>query len=153
MLLLKNILGKSSLFIVKEGSMNPTLADGDLLLVRSAIKPLVRGSIVIANVPSESSETQVKRVVGLPKDRILFEDSLLFINDEYCPENYLAGLPQTVGLKRLEWRLGQDEYFLLGDNRSRSVDSRQYGPVGAEFIHAQVLVRLWPLRRGMRMGG
>jgi signal peptidase I len=152
MLLLKNLLGKFSLVIVREGSMTPTLADGDILLVRSVIKPLARGSIVIANVPSESSRTQVKRVVGLPKESIVFEDSLLFINDEICPENYLGGLPQTVGLERLEWHLGPEEYFLMGDNRSRSVDSRQYGPVNAKSILAQVRWRLWPISRSMKLG-
>ena len=152
MLLLKNLLEKFSLVIVREASMAPTLADGDILLVRSAIKPLARGSIVIASVPSESSGTLVKRVVGLPKDRIVFEDSRLFINDEYCPENYLGGLPQTVGLERLEWYLRPNEYFLMGDNRSRSVDSRQYGPVGAQSILARVLVRLCPVRGGIQLG-
>jgi signal peptidase I len=152
MILLKNLLGKFSLVVVREGSMNPTLADGDILLVRSAIKPLACGSIVIASVSSDDPGTQVKRVVGLPNDHIVFEDSMLFINDEFYPENYLGGLPQTVGLERLEWQLGPDEYFLLGDNRSRSVDSRQYGPVHANSILAQVRLRLWPLNRSMKLG-
>ena len=150
MLLLKSLLGKHFLVVVSETSMNPTLAHGDVLLVRHLQKPLARGNLVIADIPLQNPNIQVKRVVGLPRDRVVFEDSSLFINDEFYPENYLGGLPQTVGLSRAEWRLGLNEYFLLGDNRSRSVDSREYGPVPAESILAQALLRVWPLNNGMR---
>ena len=151
MLFLKSLFTKHFLVAVREASMTPTLAHGNILLVRSDQEPLVRGSLVIADIPLQDPNIQVKRVVGLPSDRVLFEDSSLFINDEFYPEPYLGGLPQTVGLERAEWRLGPNEYFLLGDNRSRSVDSRQYGPVPAEAILAQVRVRLWPLGGGMRV--
>jgi len=131
--------------------MNPTLVHGDVLLVRYVQKPLARGTLVIADIPLQDPNIQIKRVVGLPSDRVVFEDSSLFINDKFYPENYLGGLPQTVELSRAEWRLGLNEYFLLGDNRSRSVDSRQYGPVLTDSILAQVRLRLWPLGGGMRV--
>lgn len=151
MLLLKGLLGNHFLVVVREDSMNPSLSNGDVLLVRRIERPLERGSLVIADIPRQEPHTQIKRVVGLPGERIVFEDSSLFIDDEFYPENYLGGLPQTVGLERDEWRLGSEEYFLLGDNRSRSVDSRKYGPVPAVSILAQVRFRLWPLDGGIRV--
>ncbi len=131
--------------------MTPTLAHGDVLLVRDDQKKVARGTLVIADVPEQESNIQVKRLIGLPGDRIVFEDSSLFINDELYCEPYLGGLPQSIGLERAEWRLGSNEYFLLGDNRSRSVDSRRYGPVTREAILARVRMRLWPLRGGVRV--
>ena len=131
--------------------MTPTLDDGDILLVRAAQKSVARGAVVIADVPGLESNIQVKRLVGLPCDRIVFEDSMLFINGAIHSEPYLSGLPHTVGLERMEWNLGSNEYFLLGDNRSRSVDSRRYGPVQVEAILANARWRLWPLKRGFRL--
>ena len=96
--------------------MTPTLDDGDILLVRTLEKPVARGAVVIADVPGFESNIQVKRLVGLPSDRIVFEDSMLLINGAIHSEPYLAGLPQTVGLERMEWNLGSNECFLLGDN-------------------------------------
>ena len=61
--------------------MTPTLDDGDILLVRAAQKSVARGAVVIADVPGLESNIQVKRLVGLPCDRIVLEDSMLFIND------------------------------------------------------------------------
>lgn len=148
---LKRLLPNHSLGIVKEASMSPTLDDGHLVLTRAAKKPPGRGCIVVAEVPLPSSGIHVKRVVGLPGERVAFEDSSLFINDEFYPEAYLGGLPQTVGLERGEWKLGPDEYFLLGDNRSRSVDSRRYGPVKGGAILATVWMRLWPVTGGFRV--
>ena len=131
--------------------MTPTLDDGDILLVRTLQKPVARGAVVIADVPGFESNFQVKRLVGLPCDRIVFEDSMLLINGAIHSEPSLADLPQTVGLERMEWNLGSNEYFLLGDNRSRSVDSRQYGPVQVAAILAHARWRLWPLKRGFRL--
>ena len=148
---LRILLGKHSLVVVRESSITPTLANGDVLLVRDDQKKVARGTLVIADVPEQVSNIQVKRLIGLPGDRLVFEDSSLFINDEFYSEPYLGGLPQSVGLERAEWRLGPNEYFLLGDNRSRSVDSRRYGPVSGEAILARVRLRLWPLRSGVRV--
>ena len=77
--------------------MTPTLDDGDILLVRAVLKPVARGTVVIADVPGLESNIQVKRLVGLPCDRIVFEDSTLFINGAIHSEPYLSGLPHTVG--------------------------------------------------------
>ena len=126
--------------------MEPSLHDGDLLLVRRPRAAPLRGSIVIIDTPRDNG-WQVKRVVGLPGERVTFDDGLLFINDVHHTEPYLGGLPAYLGLDRTSFPVGDDRYFVLGDNRAHSSDSRSFGPIAANRIVGIVIARLWPLVR------
>ena len=134
-----------SLFIVRGASMEPSLYDGDLLLVTASRLAPRRGRMVIIDTPRENGPRwQVKRVVGLPGDSLAFEDGLLFINGIQHPEPYLRRLPAYLGLDRTSFQVGDGRYFVMGDNRAHSEDSRAFGAIGASLIAGVVAARLWP---------
>lgn len=133
--------------------MTPTLRHGDYLLTRRIFAdtgPPLRGDIVVvsAGTPERS---QVKRIIGLPREHIALTDGMLFIDGMRLAEPYLNGLPPYLGLDESSWRLGADEYFVMGDNRARSSDSRAYGPVRAQQIEARAVCRLFPPSRWGRL--
>jgi signal peptidase I len=130
--------------------MEPTLFDGDVLLVVRAGGELARGSLVVVQPPivkQGRGSAQIKRVVGLPRELIQFDQGSLLINGKPYPEPYLGGLPQVLGLEASRWELGPGEWFLLGDNRAHSDDSRIYGPVSAVAVEGVVVLRVWPPSR------
>ena len=143
-----SIVSWPSLFIVRGASMEPSLYDGDLLLVRKPRRALRRGSMVIMDTPRENGPRwQVKRVVGLPGDSLVFEDGLLFVNGVPHAEPYLRGLPAYLGLDKLSFDVGKGHYFVLGDNRAHSKDSRSFGAIDAKRIVGIFVARLWPFVR------
>ena len=79
------------------------------------------------------------------------EEGSMLIDGELFPEQYLGGLPQVLGLEASRWDLGPGEWFLLGDNRAHSDDSRSYGPVPADAVEGIVKLRLWPPSRSGRL--
>ncbi len=137
-----------SLYIVRGASMEPALRDGDLLLVVRGGGIPARGRVAIVSVPSEDGPaSRVKRVVGLPGERIAFEEGMLFIDGAHHTEPYLRGLPAHPRMDSLSWDVGQRHCFALGDNRAHSADSRSFGPIHRDAIVGIVAARLWPLFR------
>ncbi|MDA1228043.1 MAG: signal peptidase I [Chloroflexi bacterium] len=138
------------IYIVDGISMNPALQPNDILLVRKLPAPspdLHRGDIVIANGPGSTNQYYVKRVVGMPGELLVLEDGLLLINGERLHETYLHGLPAYLGTESYSWQMDGDHYFLMGDNRAHSTDSRDYGPVASIAIIGRVSRRIWPPHR------
>lgn len=131
--------------------MAPTLFHGDYVLTRASRIPKRgprRGDIVVVAV---AEGTHLKRIVGLPGERLVFAEGVLRVDGDRLPEPYLRGLPSYLGLKASEFCLGADAYFVMGDNRAHSTDSRHVGPVAGPSIHATVVCRVWPpFRRGGR---
>jgi signal peptidase I len=114
-----------------------------------------RGDIVVFRTPEEAVErcgaggTFVKRLVGLPGDRIALERGVLRINGERVDEPYVNGGPP--GPDFAQRTLGPDEYFMMGDNRAQSCDSREWGPVNRADLIGPVFAVYWPLTRlGLR---
>ena len=142
------------MYIVRGSSMEPSLFDGDVLLVRRPRRVPRRGDVVVVN-PSGATDSgwQVKRVVGLAGETISFEDGLLYINGLHRPEPYLGGLPADPGIRSRSWLVGTDECMVLGDNRAHSTDSRDWGPIPLARLIGLAVVRLWPLisRRPIRL--
>ena len=141
------------IYRVQGDSMSPTLQSDDVLLVgrlRGRNPVLRRGDIVVvdASGSSEGFRYYVKRVVGMPCERVTLRDGLLMINEEHFREPYLNGLPACSVAESGSWQLGNEEYFVMGDNRTDSADSRAYGPVTA--ILARVSRTIWPPRRWHR---
>ena len=133
-----------ALYRVEGESMTPSLRNGEYLLVRRLRyrkrKP-ARGDVVVVAI---SGRSRLKRIVGLPGERITFTDGMLLVNGDKLTEPYLRGLPPYLGLEHSEFVLDGEEYFVMGDNRAHSTDSRHYGPVRRAQIEGRAVCRIWP---------
>jgi signal peptidase I len=137
-------------------SMLPTVVDQDYLVATKIDYRLhapSRGDIIIMRDPYDSSRDFIKRVVGVPGDRILIRQGQIFINGHLMREPYINSEAWT---ENADWPLGQttdprgvqlksDEYFVMGDNRNHSSDSRVFGPVRRDQIEARAWIRVLPL--------
>ena len=138
--------------LVDGHSMEPTFYSDDRLVV-SRIHYLLgapdRGDILVFNslVPSEvaTGTMLIKRVVGLPGETVELRDQEIFINGELLDEAYIKEACRTTRCGDNTWQLGHNEYFMMGDNRNNSRDSRRFGPVPLEKIVGQVIFRYWPV--------
>ena len=156
-------------FQVDGASMNPTLADGNFVLVNKfAYKQLEvgpfdalipgrdngdfvfggpdRGDVVVFQSPGDNSRDFVKRVIGLPGDRIEVRDGLVIVNGQALDEHeYISSPPAyaypTGGLPAI---VPPDHYFVLGDNRNASEDSHRFGPIHKRLLVGEVIFRWWP---------
>ena len=142
-------------FRVHGDSMRPGLRHGDLLhVVPLSWLPggLRRGAVVVAKSPARDGSLWVKRVIGLPGEFIaVADDGGVRVNDAPLSEPYCIGA--TAGQRPSPpWFCDDREYFLMGDNRADSDDSRRYGPAPLPTIIGRVWFR-WPRRRAMPMPG
>jgi signal peptidase I len=138
-------------FYVKGASMEPNFYDHEYLIIDEISYRLgqpQRGDIVVFRYPNDPSQFFIKRVIGLPGEKVTVGGGAIRISNDANPDgfildetSYLNGT-QTSGNK--EWTLGSGEYFLLGDNRASSLDSRIFGPVTRDFIVGRVWFRGWP---------
>ena len=145
----------SYLYSVTGDSMRPSVRAGDWLLVRRNAHrraALRRGDIVILRDPRKTTEKYVKRVVGLPGEEVSTRDGELLIDGGRLSEPYLDGLPSSVALETKTWRLRDDEYFIMGDNRAHSTDSREFGAVDVGLMVGKATGRVWPPSRWGRVG-
>jgi signal peptidase I len=134
-------------FIVQGPSMEPNFEDNQFLIV-SRVKYLLgepqRGDIVVFHYPGNTEEDYIKRVIGLPGEVVEIYDTLVYVNGVPLDEPYINEPCRPEQCRDNLWELGPDEYFVMGDNRNRSEDSRRFGPVPREFIVGEVFVRYWP---------
>jgi len=139
-------------FIVKGMSMSPTLQNGDYLIVDELtyrFRDPARGEVVVFHYPNDPSERFVKRIIGLPGERIVIRNGRIEI---FEPDGTMRTLNESIYLSNIpsnwpgnmEVTLGEDEYFVLGDNRFHSFDSRNWGPVSKKQIIGRVILRAWP---------
>lgn len=142
-------------FYVKGASMEPNFYDHDYLLIDEIsyrFREPERGEVVVFRYPRDPSNYFIKRIVGLPNERLVIKDDKLYISTaggqqiEYS-EPYLGEWVKTVG--SLDVTLGPDQYFVLGDNRHASLDSRSFGPIDRRAIIGRVWIRAWPIDRWM----
>ncbi|HPA25632.1 MAG TPA: signal peptidase I [bacterium] len=142
-------------FYVKGQSMEPNFHDNEYLIINEIgyrFNNPERGDIVVFKYPKNPSEFYIKRVIGLPGERIKITDGEVTIFNAENPNgkvldesSYLAPGTETSG--KLETNLGANEFFVLGDNRSSSKDSRYFGTVDKEFIVGKTWIRGWPFNR------
>jgi signal peptidase I len=138
-------------FYIPSGSMEPTLKPGDRVLVNKLsydLHSIHRGDIVVfKRPPSEADDPTIKdlikRVIGLPGDQIEGRDGLVYINGQLLKEPYLPRGTVTTSLPLMTVPAGQ--YFVMGDNRGNSKDSRFIGPIAGHLIVGRAFVRVWPL--------
>ena len=143
------------LYSVRGTSMAPSFQSGDRLLIGRRVYRRAspgRGEVVVVRDPRDPSEHYLKRVVGLPGEEVRLAEGMLFIDGEQLAEPYLGGLPASPGLGEAAWTLGEDRYFVMGDNRAHSTDSREFGPIAPRDVVGKVRFRLWPLSRSGRVG-
>jgi len=141
-------------FYVKGASMEPTFHDSEYLIVDEIsyrFAPPERGQVVVFRYPLDPQEYFIKRVIGLPGESIQFQDGKVIIFNASHPdgltldEAYLPAGLATYDQSDAKVALGPGDYFVLGDNRGASKDSRSFGPVNQSFITGKVLFRGWPL--------
>lgn len=143
---------------VSGNSMYSTLHNGDQVLVEKISKlwqPFQKNEIVtiqgqdIPYLHGELQEALVKRIVGVPGDEIQIKNGQVYINGVLQQENYISKDQLTEPLNPIfsHIKLKEDEYYVLGDNRTRSRDSRDFGPVPKRAIMGVVWVRIYPFDR------
>ena len=138
------------LYVVRGHSMSPTFSEGDRLLVspnQGRSYSIARGDVVVVRDGADGERHHLKRVIGLPRECVRQSDGTLLINDQPLDEDYLGGLPPVIGLDDHTWNLENGEFFLLGDNRAHSTDSRQLGPSKLDDFVGIVRFRYWPLNK------
>lgn len=143
-------------FYVKGASMEPSFYDHEYLIIDEIsyrFDEPKRGDIVVFKYPKDPSLYFIKRIVGLPGETVEISDSKVYIHPAATgapkfilgEENYLSAEVSTFGNKN--WILGAGDYYVLGDNRESSLDSRTFGPVFRELIVGKVWFRGWPITK------
>jgi signal peptidase I len=123
------------LVVVHGESMAPNFGEGRPCWVRRLPGPVARGDVVIVR---DGVERSIKRVVGLPNEILLFRNGRLYVNGRPLAEPYLLGATRTYPVDQTSFSLGPADYFVMGDNRNHSEDSRVYGPLQREAILGRV---------------
>lgn len=155
-------------FFVQGSSMEPNFEDGQYLIVSefgykqvrlgtsgeaplllSDFRDLARQEAIVFRYPKKPEQFFIKRLIGLPGETIEIKNNHVKIKNALHPEGFILKeseyLINEATLADMPARtLGDDEYFVMGDNRDFSYDSRAFGPVGKEFIMGRVLLRAWP---------
>jgi signal peptidase I len=138
-------------FYVKGQSMEPTFFEREYLIINQftyRFRDPVRGEIVVFQPPTGSKDYYLKRIIGLPGERIRIEDGNVIVCTTDCHvlnEEYLASTVQTDGTVRVT--LGPNQYFMMGDNRANSFDSRRFGAVDQSLIVGKIWFRGYPFER------
>ena len=150
-------------FFIPSGSMEPTLQIGDRILVNKLsyhLHGVDRGDIVVFSRPPTENcggptvNDLVKRVIGLPGNVISVSGGYVYVNGKRLDETWLPASEQGVtvaGPAGNSWdlvrpyRVPADDYFVMGDNRTDSCDSRYWGPISKSLIVGKVELRVWPL--------
>jgi signal peptidase I len=132
---------------VEGNSMNPLLSDQERIFINKFIyhfEPIDRGDVVVFWYPLDRSKSFIKRVVGLPGETIQIRKGDVYIDgrelsDQYVPPNYLDGSNYPP------LKIPRGEYFVMGDHRDSSNDSRVFGPVPRSLIYGKAVFAYWPV--------
>lgn len=139
-------------FIVKGVSMSPTFETGEYLIVDEIsyrFNNPERGDVVIVKKPGNTSENLIKRIMGLPGETLRYKNNVLTVINKENPDGLIISEPYLTNIKTSDFEatLGNDQYFVMGDNRPVSLDSRIVGPVRRDAIIGEALLRLFPPTR------
>jgi signal peptidase I len=133
---------------VEGTSMLPRLEDRDRLFINKFVyhfEAIHRGDVVVFHYPRDPDKSYIKRVIAIPGDRLRIDHGRVFLNgkpliEPYVPAEYrdTKSYPESV--------IPEDEYFMMGDHRSISSDSREFGPVDRELIYGKAVFVYWPTK-------
>jgi len=134
---------------VEGGSMEPGLQDQERIFINKlaySLEDIQRGDIVVFRYPRDPRKSFIKRVIGLPGDRVRVFDGHVYLNgrlieEAYVPEQYLDTRSYP------EVKVPLDSYFVLGDHRCMSNDSRDFGPVSRTYIYGKAVFGYWPMEK------
>jgi len=135
-------------YYIPSGSMSPVLQPGDKVLVNKLVyrlEPPKRGDIVVFRFPLNEKKDYIKRIIALPGETIEGKDNKILINGQDLKEDYLK-----MDIEHGDFgpeQMGTEEYFVLGDNRNDSEDSRFWGSLDGEKIRGKAMLIYWPIRR------
>lgn len=150
-------------FFVQGASMEPNFEDGQYLIINelgyketdlkiakiNSFKEINRGEVIVFRYPLNPKQFFIKRVIGLPGERIKVDKGSVYIYNNAHPDGYKleeSYLPDGLLTKGdNDYLIKEDEYFVMGDNRNHSSDSRMWGPIKNSNVVGRVLVRAWPL--------
>jgi signal peptidase I len=134
---------------VEGTSMLPRLHDGERIFVNKLIyyglPKLDRGDIVVFWYPNDPEKSYIKRVIGLPGETVQMREGRIFINGRELDEPYLDPQRNVTQGSLSATHVKQHYYFVMGDNRDNSSDSREWGLVPEKYIYGKALFRYWPL--------
>jgi signal peptidase I len=137
-------------FVVSGDSMVPTFHNGQYLIIDEIsykTKGASRGDVVIFRYPNDPSRFFIKRIIGLPNEKVTISDGQVTVSNKENPDGFKLNEPyinetfHTTGV----YTTGADEYFVMGDNRNRSSDSRYWGLVPKKLLIGRAYLRLLPL--------
>ena len=132
---------------VEGTSMMPSLDDQERIFVNKFVyrwEPIERGDVVVFRYPRDPSKSFIKRVIGVAGDRIRIEAGQVFVNGKPLEEEYVPR-PYADQRSYAEIVVPPHSYFLLGDHRTMSNDSRDFGPVNVSYIYGKAVFGYWPV--------
>ena len=134
---------------VEGTSMLPGLTDQERIFINKFVyhlEPISRGDIVVFRYPRDTAKSYIKRVIAVPGDRVRIDDGRVFVNGRRIPEAYV---PDDYRDDRsyADTVVPPNSYFVLGDHRSSSSDSREFGPVEREYIYGKAVFVYWPMEK------
>jgi signal peptidase I len=132
---------------VEGTSMMPSLEDQERIFVNKFVyrlEPIERGDIVVFRYPRDPSKSYIKRVIGVAGDRVRIDGGQVYVNGQPIDEDYV---PPAYADDRSfrEVVVPQHSYFMLGDHRNMSADSRDFGPVKDSYIYGKAVFGYWPM--------
>lgn len=137
---------------IKGNSMEPNFHNNEYILtdkISYRLKEPQRGDVIIFKAPKNPDIDYIKRIIALPGEKIKIENGLVYINGKILEELYINEatnlFPGSFIQKGIETTIPPDEYFAMGDNRTHSSDSREFGPIPKPLIIGRALLRYWPI--------
>lgn len=138
---------------VSGNSMVPTFHSGDYLITEKVsyrFREPKAGEIIVLKNPRDESQDFIKRIIAVPGDSIQISNSSVYVNDQFLKEDYLpAGTPTRAGAFITEGttlKASENQYYVIGDNREHSSDSREWGPITKKEIIGKALFRYFPIQ-------
>jgi signal peptidase I len=129
---------------VNDGSMQPGLSvDSYVMINKQAylFRPPQRGDIIVFHLPTNTNVDYIRRIIGLPGDTVQIDGTQIKVNNTVLQEPYVSASATPIVNT---WKVPSDQYFVLGDNRPTSEDSRYWGPIPKTYIVGKAIFVYWP---------
>jgi signal peptidase I len=134
---------------VEGTSMMPGLEDQERIFVNKFVyrwEPIARGDIVVFRYPRDTSKSYIKRVIGVAGDRVRIDNGQVYVNGQPIEEDYVP-TDYADARSYSEITVPVNTFFVLGDHRTMSNDSRDFGPVNERFIYGKAVFGYWPMEK------